>query len=253
MFKLSCVLLLNFSSFIVAAQTQKATNLQLSINDCRDNKLSYIYPYDTILIYKLPDDLLSMRLALSRYRHFPILVKNLQVGEYKLKYKNIFGQDLFDTIKLQFKDINSATICTNKLKNYRINTLANLQNNESVLLNFHSQGCFGGRAMRIVISKKSDKLIASLYKISQTFQIRNHKITFSNKTISLLKTVELTSNTIDDFVKFENELMFAKGTGCTTTDWYDLRSKDFSIKREDGTCMWNGFYYLQKSIFGEID
>ena len=122
-----------------------------------------------------------------------------------------------------------------------------------MLLNFHSESCFGSRAMKVVIIKVSEKLIAKLYEISQNYRVKKHKISFTSKTISLLKTVELTDTNINDFVKFENELQFVKGTGCTTTDWYDLQSKDLNIKREDGTCMWSGFYYLKKSIFGEID
>ena len=63
----------------------------------------------------------------------------------------------------------------------------------------------------------------------------------------------MTKENINDFIKFENELDFVKGGACTTTDWYDIKGKYLNVQLTDRTCEWNGFYFLQKSIFGEMD
>ncbi len=200
------ILFLSFSSLGVLGQTQKSTKVLLSINDCRINEPYHGYRSDTILFYKLPEDVLVLKIVPRLYKTFPLELENIPIAEYKLKYKNSFEQDVIDTINLNEQDINNVTLCTNTLLNYNKNTLSELQDNDSILINFHSESCFGSNAMRIVIFKKTDKFIASLYNISQNYKLKKHKISFSNKIISIVKTMELTQANLNDFIKFENEI-----------------------------------------------
>lgn len=134
---------------------------------------------------------------------------------------------------------------------YSQNTLSKLQDKDTIAINFHSQGCFHTTVSKILISKQGDNYSARLYDVNWGYVTKKKKTTMQVRGDSLLKTVTLTTKNIQDFIRFENEINFVNDGGCTTTDWYDIKSKYLNIKATDGSCIWDGFYYLRKSFFGD--
>lgn len=115
---------------------------------------------------------------------------------------------------------------------------------------FHSESCFGGDNARIVITNKIDEFIATLFYTETEYVVKNKKF-YGIKERPASKSIVLTEMNIKDFVRFENELNFAKNGRCTTTDKYSIKGKYLNVRKTDGTCTWDGFYYLRKSFFDD--
>jgi len=237
-------------SVICFGQTQKTTTIKLSTGDCRKNE-AYSWRADTILFYKLPEDTLAFKVIPRQYRQFPIKLENVPVAQYKLAFKNNFKQLVIKQISLTDQEINSIILCPDNLLDYPQNTLSKLQDKDTISINFHSQGCFHTTVSKILISKQGDKYLARLYDVYWGYVTKKKRTTMQVLGDSLLKTVTLTTKNIQDFVRFENEINFVNDGGCTTTDWYDIKSKYLIKKATDGSCNWRGFYYLRKSFFGD--
>ena len=231
-------------------QTQKTTTIKLSTGDCRTNE-AYSWRADTILFYKVPEDTVMFKVIPRQYREFPIKLENIPVTEYKVVFKNNFKQLVVKQIRLTDQETNVIILCPDTLLDYSQNTLSKLQDNDTISINFHSQGCFHMTVSKILISKHGDKYLANLYDVNWRYVTKKKKTTMQYRGDSLLKTVTLTKQNIQDFNRFENELNFVNDGGCTTTDWYDIKSSYLNKKATDGSCSWDGFYYLRKSFFGD--
>ncbi|MEO6232507.1 MAG: hypothetical protein ABJB11_18225 [Ferruginibacter sp.] len=239
-----------FFSSTIFAQTAKTSKVILSISDCRaENPYSGLFG-DTILFFKLPEDTLAFKITPRNYRRFPINLGDIPISDYKLKYRNHFKQDMAMLVTVSAGNKNFISICFDTLLSYSQNTLKKLQNKDTVSIAFHSQGCFGGDNIRIVITKKSDEFIATLFYVETKYFEKNGK-TYSRKARPTSKSVILTEKHIKDFLRFENELNFARDGGCTTTDKYIIEGKYLNVQKTDGNCSWDGFYYLRKSFFGD--
>lgn len=239
-----------FLSLNTFAQTAKTSKVIFSISDCRaDNPYTAIFG-DTVLFFKLPEDTLAFKIIPRKYRKFPINLDSVPVSDYKLKYKNNFKQDMTMEVNVSGKDENFINICFDSLLYYPQNTLMKLQDKDTISIGFHSQGCFGGNNARIVITKKLDEFIATLFYVETEYAVKNKK-TYTRKERPTSKSIVLTEKNIKDFVRFENELNFAKNGGCTTTDKYNIKGKYLTVQKTDGNCRWNGFYNLRKSFFGD--
>ncbi len=231
-------------------QTQKTTTIKLSIGDCRTNE-AYWWRADTILFYKLPEDTIMLRIIPRQYRQFPIKFENIPVSGYRLTNKNNFKQIVVKQIQLSDQNINSINLCSDSLLDYSQNTLLKLQDKDTISINFHSQGCFHTTLSKILISKQGDKYLATLYDVKWSYVTMKKKTTMQYRGDSLIKKVTMTKQNIQDFIRFENEINFVTDGGCTTTDWYDIKSAYLIKKATDGSCSWDGFYYLRKSLFGD--
>ena len=240
------LILLSTASF---GQTPKNTTIKISTGDCRKNE-AYSWRTDTIFFYKLPEDTLIFKVIPRQYREFPIKLDNVPVAHYKLAFKNNFKQLVIKQISLADQEINSIILCPDNLLEYPQNTLSKLQDKDTISINFHSPGCFHTTVSKILISKQGDKYFARHYDVNWNYITKKKKTTMQVYSDSLLKTVTLTTKNIQDFIRFENEINFVNGGGCTTTDWYDIKGKYLNIKATDGSCSWKGFYYLCKSFFG---
>jgi hypothetical protein len=242
------VLLYSITSFV---QAQKTTTIKLSTGDCRRSEAYSWHGADTIAFYKLPEDTLVYKIIPRQYRQWPIKIENAQAGNYKLIYKNNYEQEVTEQIILTEQNTNSIVLCPDKLLEYPQNTLAKLQDKDTISINFHSQGCFHAEVLKLTITKENDKFIARLYNASWYYVKKKGKTTMQYRDGTILKTAVMTTQNIQDFTRFENELNYARDGDCTTIDWYDIKSKYLNVKKTDGTCSWSGFYYLKKSIFGE--
>lgn len=125
------------------------------------------------------------------------------------------------------------------------NTLARLQEKDSIVIKDHVSGCFVNTTEKIVIVKQGGKFIAGCHTSPGKMRLKVERE-------KLEKTAVLTKENIDDFIKFETELKhLEENDNCTTTESYDFSSKYWNIKKVDGSCNWNGFYNLKKKLFKE--
>jgi hypothetical protein len=150
-----------------------------------------------------------------------------------------------------FSKTNLGIVSADYVVWYNQNTLAKLQDKDTISINYNSQGCFHTSLSKIIIIKESNGFVAKLYNVNgdNIFEERNDP--FHVNSDSLLKTVILTKKNIKDFIRFENELNFVTDGGCTTTDKYEIKSAYLNIKKTDGKCRWSGFYFLRDSFFGK--
>jgi hypothetical protein len=248
--KLIIQLVLWLYSTASCGQLLKTTTIKLSTGDCRRDKAYSWSGADTITFYKLPEDTIAFKIIPRKYRQFPINIENVIIGNYKMLYKSNFDQLITKQVSLTDQKTNSIVICPDILLEYPQNTLSKFKDKDTISINFHSQGCFHTAVSKILISKEADKYVARLYNINWNYLTKRKKTTMQSWGDSLLKTVTLTNKNIQDFIRFENELNFVTDEGCTTTDWYDIKSKFLNTKKTDGSCSWNGFYYLRISFFG---
>ncbi len=154
-------------------------------------------------------------------------------------------------INVTGKKENIIIICPDSLSGYPQNTLMRLQNEDTISIGFDSQGCSGGESVRIVITKKVNEFIATIFYVEREYVEKNGK-TYLGKEKPTSKSIVLTENNIKEFIRFENELNFARDGGCTTTDKYKINGKYLTVQKTDGNCRWNGFYYLRKSFFSDL-
>ncbi len=244
------LLLYSTASF---GQLLKTTTIKLSNGDCRTDEAYSWNGADTINFYKLPEDTIVFKIIPRKYREFPITIENVVISNYKMIYKNNFDQLITKQVSLTDQKTNSIVICPDTLLEYPQNTLSKFEDKDTISINFHSQGCFHTTVSKISISKEAGKYVARLYNVNWNYVTKKKKMTMQFLGDSLLKTVRLTNKNIQDFIRFENELNFVTDGGCTTTDLYDIKSKFLNTKKTDGSCSWNGFYYLRTSLFGDIE
>jgi len=242
------LLLFSVSSF---GQTQNTTSFTLATSDCRNQEANFWRGIDTVVFYKLPEDTIMFKVIPRQYRQSPIKLDNIPISEYKLIYRNNFNQLISKQIRLSGKETNSIVVCPDVLLEYPQNTLSKLEDKDEISINFHSQGCFHTTVSKISIIKEGKKYVARLYDVKWSYVTKKKKTTMQYRGGKLLKTITLTNTNIQDFIMFENELNFVTDGGCTTTDWYDINSKYLNISKTDGSCNWNGFYYIRKSFFSE--
>lgn len=131
-----------------------------------------------------------------------------KVEEYK-KYEVDLCTNIIDYSKEPFKP--------------RINQL---KSNESFKIIFSSQGCFHSDERELIISRKRKKYFLEYEGKSKRLSKKE------------LKLVE----------HFEIELLFIKEDYCTTSDIYNIQFKGKNDFYLDGSCKWNGLYYLMKNL-----
>ena len=223
------------------AQQRGTSIIRLSSGDCRKNEVYSFHGPKTITVYKLPEDTLVYTIAPGRYNTWPIDLNNIDTGNYKLAYTNFYNEEIIEKIQVTNQQVNQIFICPDKLLAYPQNTLVKLKNKEVITINFESHGCFHSHYEKLIISKEKNNFIAKLYKVVSN---KNENIK-----VVLLNTVVMNQKNIEDFTRFENELNFAKDGGCTTIDSYSVISKYLNVKKNDGSCNWDGFYFLKQSLF----
>ena len=68
----------------------------------------------------------------------------------------------------------------------------------------------------------------------------------------LKKKIELDPTRKLAFRQFIKELKERRNGGfCTNQDEYEVKVGEEVIKKVDGSCGWDGFYYLQTALFGD--
>lgn len=237
-------------SFAAWGQTHKHTTIHLSTGDCRSSE-AYSWRVDTVSFYQLPDSTNILTVVPIQYNQFPIELNDIPVSAYRVTFKNNFGQLVVKQIQLANQKINTIILCPDALLEYSQNTLSKLQDSDTISINFHSQGCFHTTVSKMIIGKQKDNYFARLYHVDWDYVTHKKKTTLKILGDSLLQTVTLTPQHIQDFTRFENELNFVTKGGCTTIDRYEVQSKFFHNKVIDGSCSWHGYHFLRKALFGD--
>jgi hypothetical protein len=210
-----------------------ATTLKIYSGDCRLNPPHVLIGSDTIRIYRGETLVKMITSSIFRSVREPLVVENLSPGPYEIIFVNTFEQKVNKTITIPDTTEFSYRICPDELIKYPLNSLALLKENESIILYFKSTNC-------MVDSKEQLKIVRKKAHIEATLRIGN-----------ISTTIVLTKEKEDDFARFENELHCLKGDAmCTTQDYYTLRSKSGTFAKRDGTCNWEGYYFLKNSLFG---
>ena len=231
-------------------QSATTTTLKVITGSCRSKNMATFPGTESIFFYKLPEDTLVFKITPKVYQS-EIELDNVPVSTYRLRYENNYRQAVDRQVTLTNQDTNTITLCPDILESYPQNTLSKLVDQDSILINFHSSGCFHDLFSKIVIKKEANEFKALLYNVSSDYINKKRKKKAEIKVDSLLKTVTLSDKNIQDFIRFENEVIYMRDARCTTTDSYDIKSRYLNLNVVDGTCNWRGFYWLKKSFFGD--
>ncbi|MBO9564033.1 MAG: hypothetical protein J7621_14715 [Niastella sp.] len=206
---------------------------------------------DTVSFYRLPEDTLAYVIMPGQVITWPAKIKNAVTGNYRVRYMNNYGQVVNKVVTLTEKLTNNVALCPDKLLAYPQNTLAKLQEKDSIVVWIHSSGCYHASGSKIVIIKVEGQLVARLYNASWKYVKKGRETVVEFKDGKLLQTTTMNQEGVQGFIQFENELNYVKDGGCTSTDLYDVKSKYLNVNKTDGSCSWHGAYRLRKSIFGE--
>lgn len=248
MMKLTTIICLFLLSCGATAQLQEKTTLQLFIEDSRNTQNKAWLYTDTIRIYKTSADTPVLTLATGRVSKWPAVFENLETGDYRVTFKNYYGQQIAQNVILRTNEINITRLYKDKLSAYPQNTLATFVDGDSLAIRFASHGCFHWENKKIVITREKDSFIARIYYPSSYQEKKKKKLVTLYNDGAVLSQVTLTKDNLQHFIQFENELNYAKDGGCTTTDTYILTGK-INVNKTDGSCNWRGFNYLEKSFF----
>jgi hypothetical protein len=238
------------SASVSLAQTMATARLELDTRDCRGNSSWSKMRKDSILFFKLPEDTLAFKIFPIRYDSSKIRLDNIPASDYRLHYRNMYGQPVIRHIDLATGRVNKIELCPDSLESYPQNTLSKLRNHESISINMLYMACFEMDCKHLIITRINDSLIARLYEISYNDVIKHLKSGKSYKPRSLISETVLTPKNIQDFIRFENELNFINEEGTSTVVIYEVTSKYLKIKTTDSE-RWSGFRFLRRSFFGD--
>lgn len=251
MMKQTTIICLFLLSCGATAQLQEKTTLHLFIEDSRNTQTLAWFYTDTIRIYKSSADTPLLTLATGHFRKWPAVFENLETGDYRVTFKNYYDQQIAQNVTVRANEVNIVRLNRDKLSAYPKNTLATFVNGDSLVIRFASRGCFHWENKKIVITREKDTYIARIYYPSSYQEKRKKKTVTLYNDGAVLSQVTLTKENLQDFIRFENELNYAKDGGCTTTSTYTLTGK-INVNKTDGSCKWNGFDYLEKALFKEL-
>jgi hypothetical protein len=234
------LIIISFLLPLVAfGQTTKRLTLELSTGDCRTNQHVRIGYRDTIQFFQ--DNKLTNQIIPMNYHQWPIDIENFNSGTYNVVYRNLYGKQISRFITIpDTSDVYELQLCPDELIDYSFNSLSALKENEKIKVSFSSSGCFHQDREILIITRQNNRFIAKL----------------TTKTYKETKTKSATLNqaAIDAFKRFENEIRQVEDSyGCTTVDTYTIFCKSWAIKRTDGGCAWDGFYFLKKAFFGKTE
>jgi hypothetical protein len=251
------------------ALAQKTTRLKINLT-ADSGRLNYINKLkpDTIRFYKLPAGKLAFTVP-SETIQKSFELRKVPVGKYRITYRNLFMERSTRNITLREIPLNEISLCLDSLDNFPLNTLAKLQDKDSIQLHFDAFGCGEGTTADIVITKENDHFVAKMFWSYDDFTaIIRSQLNGKpppEKQAPTFRTTVLTNQQIKAFIKFENELFKIKPFGdtmvynnktiytleyvCTTEASYTLKSKYLNIEKKDKGCMWHGFAQLSECFF----
>ncbi len=244
--KLPFILL--FALLSVAGYSKQPTNTRLTVyfGDCRNPDDMYTSG-DTLSVFDSQNRLAkTYTFGVNNGRLGAIIVDSLTPGGYRLEYRNQYSQRLTKNVIVSNGVSNHETLCLDSAAAYKANTLARMQDGDSLVIYYTSSGCFNYDKLELIIVKKSGTFTASLFVLVADRKPALHDVDAGKK---LAKKAILTEKQIAAFVRFENEIGLISKGGCTTKDTYSISSKYLNGEFNDTSCQWNGFDFLTRTFF----
>jgi hypothetical protein len=219
-------ILLVFAVFLsFQAKAEEKANLVINIADCRGGSYNYL---SEITILRNGQAFKKIEPQHEKKQ----VLNDLELGTYTLVYTSLFNKEVNLIVEITSNNEYSIDICTNYIdysKETYVPVIDRLQENESYSILLSSQGCFHFTHDTIIIKREKQ-----IYTLSWGD-----------------KSKQLTVADMDVIRHFEIELNHMTDNGCTTTDTYVVKYEGVQIQKiHDGSCMWNGDYYLKKQLFG---
>lgn len=261
--------LLLFVGLPALAQQTTRLKINLTIDSSRLNYIDKLKP-DSIRFYKLPSGKLAFTVPPEDI-HKSFELSQVPVGKYRVTYRNLFMEKSTRDITLMKIPLNEISLCIDSLDSFPLNTLAKLQDKDSIQIRYNSFGCGEGTTGDIVITKENDHFVARMiWSYENLTSIISNQLNGKpppKEDAPTFRTAILTDQQIKAFVKFENELYKIKPFGdtivfnnktiytveqiCTIKDSYTLKSKYSNIEKSYNGCRWHGFGQLTSSFFGK--
>jgi hypothetical protein len=242
--------ILFFITVQAAGQTMDTAHILLRTGHCRSAQ--YFNPTipDSVRLFRQPEDILITTVYTRHEHRYPISL-TLPKGSYRLVYPNIYGQIIDKKYSFYEDTATEVALCPDSLINYPQNTLARLKNKESITITYQSQGCFHNFFNRIILRRVYDHIQARLYGDTMEYYLKGDSVHYRPKRNVLIGRKTLTPEDSLAFIGFENELRARHKGGCTTQDYYTIKSKYWNCHIRDGGCTWPGFYSLTTAWFGQ--
>jgi hypothetical protein len=261
---LYCIKLLWFGQLIfplfASGQSIPATTtLMISTTDCREANRHGASQYkDTVRISRLNRPITFHLQDTMIYNHRLLKVDSCEIDTYTFSYRNIFNQVITKTVKLKDSSVNYIDLCPNRLKEYKETDLsAYLKAGDSVTIHYVYGGHRYSTDRKMIIRKAAVTFEALLYCNKENCGNAFPKWVTDSVKYILVKTVTLSEANISQLLEFENELnaLPASSASCTWgwQSFYTFTKSNGKTSRCDCGNQWNGFDYLQKSLFGSIE
>jgi len=216
--------------FLFLISISAFSQIRLSVHLKRtqsENDVSFIV--DTLKIYK--DNLLFKNIP---YPDSFALYENVQNGEYKFCYKNLFGEKIQKTIALSENNNRlggqEINLYVDQLQNPSSKNLfiRNLKDDETLTIKLRFSGCFNNGADSIKIYKKGDKFLLK-------YKSKNRK---------------LTTNEIEAIEIYENELRNLPKVDIVSTSngFNEILLNEEKFSYVEPSFFWGGFDILKKRL-----
>jgi len=217
------ILLTLASTMLICGLGFSQSILQVNIKDCREeNGYKYLNEFNVFRNDSL--------IATCRSPHeSKQKLKKLEFGSYRIEYFSIFHTKESISFELTEMKEYSIDLCVNHMTYdpyFAKPIIDKLKSQESYSIDITSLGCFHSAKDRIIIKRIKDE----------------YRLTLGEKE-KLLGDEE-----IEIIRRFEEELYHMESFGCTTVDTYVLKFNGSEIKISDGSCDWNGAFYLKRDL-----
>jgi len=218
------------SIFLIFISCREYKFSKLIVNIDNESKNSGNLPLNKLSIYKngkLYKEILGND---GLFIESPIKLDSIEKGKYEFEYSNLFGERTKKEFRINNrKETDTISIFPDQFdfEKYLSKSIIKNLKNESVKINYNSQGCF--------------------HKISDSITIRNESenyfITHGGK------TKKINEKQLYEIEKLECQLYAIPKDGlCTTTEIYTITYKNKKQVIKNGYCVWSGWNNLEEKL-----
>lgn len=208
--------------------TEQESELFLLARDSRDRGI-----YTTVPRVTLMQDGDTLKSTVPDYREYYFWFGKFKKGNYTIAYKNIFDQEVKQKVFVTGAEVDTILLYSDYV-DYSSEAyqpiIDKLQEGDSFTIHYKSVGCEHHEEEHLVFEKRQGVIRA---------RQGNKTTQLTNEQIELIRKVEVQST------------LLPEGGGCTTTDYYTFSFEGEKREVTDGGCDWDGFWVLNKQLWGE--